>query len=94
MGDGDQEYRLNRIEHDIAEIKAALMAIQASVSTVQLGLPDKFVSKLEYTDRRLETDKRFEKLEAANQRMLWWIIGILVMAVTSLGRSILVSAGV
>lgn len=65
-------YRVHRMETDIAEIKASVMSVQASVAQIQMGMHEMYVPRREFEsfktdldkDQRLEAD-RVEKAQKA-----------------------------
>lgn len=58
-----EEYRFNRIEHDIAEIKASQMSMQASMAALQLGLADAYVPRREFQERRTDIDRQLTLMQ-------------------------------
>jgi len=90
-----EPYRIDRLERDIAEIKATMMAIQASMSSLQLGLADKFTPRTEtvivqadMTRRTDELAKRIDTWDARFWAVTAMVIGTLVTAVVGLLRTI------
>lgn len=58
-------YRLDRIERDIAEIKASIMATQASMASLQNGLADRFTPRRETEVTQSGVEARFVELAKA-----------------------------
>lgn len=67
-GSPNDTYRLQRIESDIAEIKATTMSMQASVASLQLGLTDRFTSKDESRQYRRDFEDRLKDLKDETTR--------------------------
>lgn len=98
--EGNQDYRLDRVERDIAEIKASVMSIQSSVSAIQIGIPQQYFSRRDFADRKVEDDarskeihdlmaKRIDKLEVLTDKAGWAVIGALLTAVGALAKAFL-----
>lgn len=57
--------RLTRVEQDVAEIKAAVLSIQGSVTQIQLGMQELYVSRREFTT--FAGDAEHNRAEMAQQ---------------------------
>lgn len=64
-GRGGSQYRMDRMERDIVDIKNSMIAIQSSVSAWQLNMGEAYLSRREFREYKRDTEHASEQFVTA-----------------------------